>query len=162
MSFLSPCSACRRHVRADVATCPFCGAATPATGGAPRVIAQRLSRSALLALGASAIVLGCSSGDGTSSETDSGTGTDAVADAVDGSLDTGPVDTGGPAPAYGAPADTGTPSDGATDATDSGTTPDAAKDSGTKDSGTDVDGGATDSGGPAPAYGLPPPDSSGV
>lgn len=157
MSFLSPCSGCRRHVRADVSTCPFCGTAGPATIPAPRVVAQRLSRSALLALGASAIVLGCSSGDGTSTETDSGSGTDAVADAVDGSLDTGPVDTGGPAPAYGAPADTGTPSDGASDATDSGTTPDAAK-----DSGADAGGDATDSGGPAPAYGLPPPDSSGV
>ncbi|MBK7400634.1 MAG: hypothetical protein IPJ34_31385 [Myxococcales bacterium] len=143
MSFFTPCSGCRRHVQADAASCPFCGAAAPgASAQAPRVVAQRLPRRALVAIGASAIVLGCSSGDGTSSGTDTGTGADSTAD-------TG-LDTGSPAPAYGLPADTGT----ADTSTDTG----SAVDSGKTDGAADADG-ATDSGGPAPAYGLPPADA---
>jgi hypothetical protein len=38
---LSPCVSCRRHVRDDIAACPFCGAATsvaPAPEEAPRLV----------------------------------------------------------------------------------------------------------------------------
>lgn len=146
MSFFTPCPGCRRHVQVDAGVCPFFGAAAPgASAPTPRVVAQRLPRRALVALGASAIVLGCSSSEGTSSGTDTGTA-DSTADAA--------LDTGNPAPAYGAPADTGTGDTGDTGSGDTG----GALDSGKTDVGTDADG-ATDSGGPAPAYGLPPPDA---
>jgi hypothetical protein len=46
-----PCPACARHVRQGDEACPFCGA-TPSPAPALRLPSARLSRAALLALGA--------------------------------------------------------------------------------------------------------------
>ena len=61
---LVPCPSCSRHVRAFEDACPFCAAAlvTPIGGPAPRTPAQRLSRAALFALGASAAAVAACSG----------------------------------------------------------------------------------------------------
>ena len=50
---LTPCSSCARHVRSTELACPFCGAAiAPSIATSePRVVNERLTRSALHALG---------------------------------------------------------------------------------------------------------------
>ncbi len=54
---LAPCSACRRHVRIDEATCPFCGAAT---AGAPRTLpVGRFARAAVFAGAVAGAATGC-------------------------------------------------------------------------------------------------------
>ncbi len=114
-----------------------------------RVVRQRLSRQAMAAIGASAIVVGCSGTDTVGTPVygaPADIGADTAADAV--SLDA----------AYGAPPDTGSFDSGGTTDTASDATPDAPS----KDSATDapaIDGGVKDSGGPTPAYGLPPSDA---
>lgn len=60
---LLPCTHCRRHVDAATAACPFCGGALALVAPAPRLVCERLRRGAVVALGASAILVGCSSGD---------------------------------------------------------------------------------------------------
>lgn len=148
VSFLTPCPTCRRHVQANAASCPFCGAEAPgALAKPPRILAQRLPRVALTALGASVIALGCSSNDGTT-----------VADGGSDSI----VDTGGALPPYGIPPDSGSfdtgPADtGSSDASggDGGKT-DATPDSGGSDAAKD---GPLDSGGALPPYGIPPTDA---
>jgi hypothetical protein len=47
-----PCPGCSRHVKRGDATCPFCGASASVEIGPTRVLAGRLSRSALFAAGA--------------------------------------------------------------------------------------------------------------
>jgi len=112
---LLPCPSCSRHVRAFEDACPFCAAAlvAPVSGPAPRTPAQRLSRAALFALGASAAAVAACSGSVTplygAPASDSG--------ALDGKADGDmqkvppygipPMDAGNdgpvPAPLYGAP-----------------------------------------------------------
>ena len=63
---LRPCPACSRHARVSEAACPFCGQALgPAFRAAPRprTPSARLSRAAMVAVGAGALGLtpGCSS-----------------------------------------------------------------------------------------------------
>jgi len=60
--FLYPCESCARHIRAEEAACPFCGAAAKPVGdaGARPSFARPLSRAALLFVSATATV-GCSS-----------------------------------------------------------------------------------------------------
>jgi hypothetical protein len=75
-SHLAACPSCRRHVRVSESTCPFCSSAlsdvfraTPARQ-APR---QRLTRSALFALGAGvALTPACSSESTSGSPVDAG------------------------------------------------------------------------------------------
>jgi hypothetical protein len=59
------CSACRRHVRCDERSCPFCAAALPALDASeapsPRSYAG-LGRAALFAFGASLGAAGCDDG----------------------------------------------------------------------------------------------------
>ncbi len=55
---LGPCTACRRHVRLDEPSCPFCGGVVPAAPTTPEGATPRLSRSALAALGAIGVGLG--------------------------------------------------------------------------------------------------------
>lgn len=140
-----PCPACRRHVRASDVSCPFCAKPLPSDLAARAVPAnngRRLNRSALFAFAATLTVTGCGASVEPGQSGDTGIG-DARSDGSpdDGGnvalygapADTGVLDTGGPAPAYGLPPeDTGT--DTRTDAKDD-----------TKD----------DDGGAAPAYGLP-------
>ncbi|MBL8715192.1 MAG: hypothetical protein JNL79_04320 [Myxococcales bacterium] len=54
---LAPCTVCRRHIRLDEPSCPFCGGAVPTTLTA-ETATPRLSRSALAALGAIGVGLG--------------------------------------------------------------------------------------------------------
>ena len=107
-----------------------------------RPVTARLRRGAVAALGASAILVGCSSGDGgqvvalygvppSDSAVDGTTDTGA---ADTGAVDSGPSDMGSDFALYGAPTDTGT--------LDAG---DAAAD--TKETGV------------APPYGIPPSDA---
>jgi hypothetical protein len=135
---LIPCPTCRRHVRVGDATCPFCASALPhdhASRAVPSA-STRLGRSALFAFAVSVSACGAS----TESEpvvTDTGTtkgDTGTTNGDTGNAADTLVNDTGGPVAAYGAPADTG------------------PVDTGSPDTGT------TDDGGPAPLYGLPPPD----
>ena len=127
MIVLTPCSRCRRHVRAVATTCPFCGSAVE-SARAMHVVRERLPRAAIAVLGASAIVLGCSSSD--TSSTDAGYAppyghppVDSAVDSLpaDGSADGasdardadgGPTDTGSPGNLYGAPAYGAPPTDG--------------------------------------------------
>lgn len=51
---LQPCASCGRHVRSDLAACPFCTA--PVVAGAARASFSRVSRMA--AIGAAAVSLG--------------------------------------------------------------------------------------------------------
>ena len=126
---LLPCTHCRRHVDASASACPFCGEALALVAPAPRLVHERLRRSAVVALGASAILVGCSSGDTADAppygnapydsavDTSADTGADASKDTTtDAAADTGSPDTGdaaadtretGVAPPYGIP-----PSDG--------------------------------------------------
>ncbi|MBL8716236.1 MAG: hypothetical protein JNL79_09585 [Myxococcales bacterium] len=142
---LVPCTHCRRHVQVASAACPFCGGALALVAPVMRPVAARLRRGAVAALGASAILVGCSSGDGgqvvalygvpPSDSAVDGTAdstTDTGADT--GAADSGPSDMGSDFALYGAPTDTGT--------LDAG---DAAAD--TKETGV------------APPYGLPPSDA---
>lgn len=133
MSFV-PCAECRRHVQALATACPFCGAARTPGEPAHRAVPGRLRRSALVALGASAILTGCGGDDG-------GNVVAMYGAPSDGAVDTGKADTGT------TPEDTGTK--------DSSTT-----DTGSSDTGSDVgDAGAdTRETGVAPPYGIPPSD----
>ena len=91
--WLVPCSSCARHVNANE-VCPFCG--TMVEGGkAPTELNVRLSRAAMIGLGA-AVVLATGCGQSPSPAYgapvyDTGVQTDAMTQ-----------DQGGPAPAYGA------------------------------------------------------------
>jgi hypothetical protein len=49
MSDLEPCPGCRRHVRVDDASCPFCATALGATGEARVLSSPRLTRAAVFA-----------------------------------------------------------------------------------------------------------------
>jgi hypothetical protein len=63
-SHLRPCPACSRHVRVKEGACPFCGVSLePSFSAAPAPLppSRRLSRAALIALGAGSLALapGC-------------------------------------------------------------------------------------------------------
>ncbi len=69
MSQLTPCPACRRHVRKTETTCPFCSASVSlASVPAPVLPGSRLGRAATFAFGASLVgataLVSCSSDDG--------------------------------------------------------------------------------------------------
>ncbi len=164
---LAPCPACTRHVRVTEEACPFCEAKLPASlreSAPPKGPSVRLSRAALLALGA----LG-------------GTGTVAVAPgcgdtSVIAPYGIAPVPNPGDdasdatvfAPPYGiAPVpdadDESADASEAPDASEAGAASDAASD-GASDAGVTSDGGsdagasdAGDAGGVLPAYGIAPP-----
>jgi hypothetical protein len=54
-----PCGSCKRHVKRQEASCPFCGAArTPARSTAPRRI-RNVSRAQWLAFGSTLLGMGC-------------------------------------------------------------------------------------------------------
>ena len=91
--WLVPCSSCSRHVNANEA-CPFCGAMVDG-GKAPTEINVRLSRAAMIGLGAAVVLAtGCSPPYG-GPATDAGFQVDAMTQ-----------DQGGDAPSYGgAPVD---------------------------------------------------------
>ena len=64
MSDLIPCRACQRHVASNEASCPFCGAHSPAQPctGCSGPTAARLAQAALVAAGAAALLgASCSS-----------------------------------------------------------------------------------------------------
>jgi len=90
MSFVL-CASCRRHVRRDDPSCPFCSASV--TGEPVPPATRRMPRGALFAFASTVAIAGCGSEVAPSpTPTDSGS----------------QVDTGGAVPAYGAPApDTG-------------------------------------------------------
>lgn len=69
MSQLTPCPACRRHVRKTETTCPFCSASISLAHVAPPVLpSSRLGRAATFAFGASLVgataLVSCSSDEG--------------------------------------------------------------------------------------------------
>ena len=62
MAHLRPCTACARHVRANVTACPFCDAQLALEEAAPALAPDRLGRAARMAFGGAAvvaIVVGC-------------------------------------------------------------------------------------------------------
>jgi len=147
---LLPCTHCRRHVELTSAACPFCGGALALVAPEVRPVAGRLRRGAVAALGASAILVGCSSGDGGQvvalyGVPPSDSAVDGAADSTadTGAADSGPSDMGSDFALYGAPTDTGTPD--TTPDTGSSDAGDAAAD--TKETGI------------APPYGIPPSDA---
>ena len=100
MSELIPCSGCQRHVQANEAACPFCGATlskvNPCNGRCSGPTAARVAKAALVAAGAAILGVGCSSvtppyggvpifDAGTQSHPDAGDATDSAPDAKDGS-----------------------------------------------------------------------------
>lgn len=117
MSALQPCLACRRHVRAAEASCPFCHAAMPEAVPRP-MLTQRVGRAAMFAFGAAVTVTAAGCGQAATPGTDAASTDDAghdasiygMADAAYGgppidaavSDDASEVDTG-LAAAYGAP-----------------------------------------------------------
>ncbi len=129
---LLPCTHCRRHVESTVAVCPFCGEALALAAPVPRLVNERLRRSALVALGASAMLVGCSS-------TDSGVAPPYGVAPYDSAVDTTPADAGVD---VAKDTDTGTLETGGADT--SSDTSDAAAD--TREIGI------------APPYGIPPSD----
>lgn len=57
---LRECTSCQRHVKRTDTACPFCGEAmTPAAAPVAPLPRARLGRAALVALGASALTMGC-------------------------------------------------------------------------------------------------------
>jgi hypothetical protein len=153
---LVPCSGCRRHIRIDHATCPFCAADVPADF-AKRVIpapARRLDRFALITFTTALSVAAC--------------GAVADDDRVDGGgdrarlpptqIDSGSPDLGGPVPMYGAPS-----FDAGVDAKDGSARDSSASDAGPADDGAIAvmygiavfDAGLEDDGAIGTLYGLP-------
>jgi len=65
VSELHPCPACKRHLKSEETSCPFCGAglsrARPCVGGCSAAPAARLARAALVAAGAALLGAACSS-----------------------------------------------------------------------------------------------------
>ena len=170
MSALTCCPDCRRHIRIEEPSCPFCAASAlgvaPPRGGAARY----LKRTAMVAVGAAMIgtVSGCPAYglgpedrfDGSydyDGGSDGGTGADASLDdagpiAVDAGADAGGLDAGGDAE------DAGVEDAGVEDA---GALADAGPES---DAGLETDAGADagletdagfDAGNIAPPYGAP-------
>jgi hypothetical protein len=71
MLALRPCPSCARHARVSEPACPFCGARLGEafrTFVLPRAPTTRLSRAALVALGAGGVVVACGSGSVTGGE----------------------------------------------------------------------------------------------
>jgi hypothetical protein len=96
MSDLRPCPGCRRHVRIDERTCPFCTAALDA-GAPPALPVGRLTRAAVFSAGA-ALAAGAGCGGKTAPAQDP---IDNTAAAVDAGPEPQPTD----APAYVPPPD---------------------------------------------------------
>src|SRR5688572_21457303 len=91
MTELHPCPHCRRHVRRDETTCPFCAQALAAPAPSPGLPAGRLTRAAVFA-GATLAATACGSGKPKTEDpqdqavmadaapaTETGTGTEAAA-----------------------------------------------------------------------------------
>ncbi|MDP3275636.1 MAG: hypothetical protein Q8Q09_10605 [Deltaproteobacteria bacterium] len=100
-----PCTQCARHVRATDPQCPFCGTAITeaqrlSVASAPS-LSHRLSRSAMLAVGASLTLGACAST--TSGDRDGQVTADARPDAMDEGTIGALYGDPGPAPEYGAP-----------------------------------------------------------
>ena len=129
MSALEPCTLCARHVRRTESVCPFCGASLAWLREAPRMLRERLGRSALFAFGAAATaasVAGCSAGAcaaysdtgdpaADASAVDAASTDSGAIDAAAGDAPTAPdagVDGGGIMPPYGAPPDDSGDQDG--------------------------------------------------
>jgi cytochrome c5 len=115
MARLAPCPSCRRHVKIDESSCPFCHAAFPtALVPVEGDGARRIPRVAAIALaaGVTAATAGCTGGAqplyGVAMD-----GGDVVDDAggqqplYGVALDAGDDDAGAGAPEYGLPADAG-------------------------------------------------------
>lgn len=102
MARLAPCPSCRRHVKLDERTCPFChtaftSAPVPVSGDG----ASRLPRVAAIALAASvATTAGCAGAALYGVPDDGGAPSDDA-----GLVDAGDDDAGAGAPEYGLPAD---------------------------------------------------------
>jgi hypothetical protein len=117
---LRPCSQCFRHILVTEESCPFCDAPSLAPGGRARSASKgRMSRAALVALGAGTIALSCGgkaeeqrgSGDG-DLEGIGGTDESGGAPGVGGVATSGGAPGAGGmgdvvAPPYGAPPETG-------------------------------------------------------
>ncbi|MBI5516780.1 MAG: hypothetical protein HY909_23550 [Deltaproteobacteria bacterium] len=103
---LVPCTSCSRHLRAEVAACPFCGAEhVPEVLPAPRT-AARLSRAAMVAFGSTVLLAGCGGGVAPAYGAPAPPADAATGDATDGAADTAPADTvpaDTPGVRYGAP-----------------------------------------------------------
>ena len=85
MAHLRPCDACLRHVRADVARCPFCDHALSIDAAAPAEPATRISRAARMAFAAAAVTTGtiaAACGGGNKPAETGGTGTESSASAT--------------------------------------------------------------------------------
>jgi hypothetical protein len=111
MNQLAPCPACNRHILTQETVCPFCAAALPEAFRAqpsPPRFAGRLSRAAMLAASATALLTGAGCGSGTASPD-----TGVVVDGGDGgavaAYGAPAPDGGGPAPLYGAAPEYGAP-----------------------------------------------------
>ena len=89
---LIPCPSCARHVRTSDASCPFCGAAT-VQAPAPLVARGRLSRAALLAVGAAGALAAADCGGSTSSP-EPASDASAADDASSGSTSSGSTSSG--------------------------------------------------------------------
>ena len=114
MSHLAPCPSCKRHVRVNESTCPFCKSELDlASVPAPVVPRSRLGRAATFAFGATLVGAGAIA---SCSDEDTGTrrrgeGGSAGSGATGGSNNGGTAGQGGSAGSSGAG---GTPGDGGT------------------------------------------------
>lgn len=141
MSPLLPCPGCSRHVRAGE-PCPFCGHEASPSRAAPPEPRQRLSRAAILALGAAiagSTALGC--GESVETPTSAGSGSSGAAGGQGGGATTGTATTG-----------TGT-------ATGTGGAGGAGGSGGAGGAGGGVTSSGSGVGGIAPPYGSPPLDA---
>ncbi len=115
MRSLVPCASCNRHLESHEATCPFCGAArTPeidpgvCTGPCGGHASPRLSRAALVAVGATLLCASCFRGGAAAY----GTYVGPIPDGGMQGTDAGSRDDGGDG---GAPTDDGGQTDGGVD-----------------------------------------------
>jgi hypothetical protein len=111
MVAMRPCPSCARHARVSETACPFCGARLGEafrTFVPPRAPTTRLSRAALVAIGAAGFIAGsvdCGSGDGSAS---SGPGGEAgSADVTTTSMPDAAPEAGSPVDASAGDADAG-------------------------------------------------------
>jgi hypothetical protein len=112
MARLAPCPSCRRHVKIDESSCPFChtafpSALVPVEGDG----ARRLPRVAAIALaaGVTAASAGCTGGvqPAYGVAIDAGDDAGATQPLYGVAIDAGDDDAGANAPEYGLPADAG-------------------------------------------------------
>src|SRR5262245_56983060 len=102
---LSPCPSCSRHVLTTEPTCPFCKSTLSAAETAAPIVPRGLSRAAMLPLGATLALQGCSGGTttvgGGDASADGSSGSSSGSSGTSGTSG-GPGDDGGQQALYGA------------------------------------------------------------